>query len=139
MKKGDRVRIKKSSRFFPGRRGVYLRDLTIGKRFWRVIDLRDVGPTCFHDDELYQQEDTMNTLVQYAQKLFPNVGVREDGSFWIEHNGRSIYSVIHDCGRTFESWNYSRGWRGCHRGRNAESVKRSLRRIRSAYAGKGAQ
>ena len=193
MNRGERVRIKKNSRFYPNRRGIYLRDLTIGKRMWRIIDLKGVGPTGFHDDEFYRLEEpvernfkegdrviintkgtpynfldgkigvirytncglnsvvidgkgyaifdseltlytikgTMEELFLYANRLFANVRKRKDGSFWIEHKGRTIYSVIHDDKNSFGTWDiYSRISDGIHRERNAESVKRSLRRLK---------
>ncbi len=69
----------------------------------------------------------MQALRDYARQLGLNVVARADGSFYIsDDNGRDVFSVIRDYS-LFETWGNRN--RGPRRGRNTESVKRSLRRI----------
>jgi hypothetical protein len=88
--------------------------------FGEKQDYRDGGQTM----------SKIEILANYARMKGFNVNRREDGTFYLTSDkGKPFYSVIHDHGQSFETWNYSRGMRGCHRCRNAESVKRTLRRL----------
>ena len=80
----------------------------------------------------------MDTLRSYAIGLGLPVVTRQDGTFYVEVNGRAVYSVIYDRFTPyFETWNFKSRYSG-HRsimsqGRHVESVKRSLRKLRHRY------
>ncbi len=130
MKLGTRVRVKPNvpcAYSLAGKTGYIAKDTT---NIWNWVRIGG-SVLCFRESELETIEHQFDLLRSYAlrQKLVPVR--REDGTLYFLKGNREIYSIIKDYGGTYETWDYTNGMRGVHRGRNLESVKRSLRRIRA--------
>ena len=80
----------------------------------------------------------METLLNYASRKPLVLFIRDDGSFAVlDKEANFVYSVIYSPrGDSFETWDFTprlEGGRGVTTRRNAESVKRSLRRLARRY------